>query len=128
MKSLRQTLFESQSYSIDWSNYEIPQEDFEMRCEELGVEYTVIPADKVKYNNRVTDWLLEFSGESISKPFCSEAKSLLKSFGIDHKKVEVFRHVAPEAFNYDEVILYTTMGRPTEGEDHNFAVQDIFPE
>ena len=128
MKSLRELLTEAKVHSIDWSKYDVSQEDLDFRCEELGMEYVIIPADEVSYSESVTDWLMEETGTVIQKPFNRYAKSLLKSFGIDPNKVEVFRHVASEALNYDEIILYTPVGNSPEGEDYDFAVEELFPE
>lgn len=113
---------------FDWSKYgEEEKENLDMRCEELSLEYVIIPANKVKYNDDVADWLLEYSDSVVEKPFDREAKALLKSFGIDPNNVEVFRHTAVEDYDYAEVILYTPKGSSTEGEDYDFAVEDIFP-
>ena len=132
MKSLVNVLNEclvSEAKDVfDWSKYdEEEKENLDMRCEELSLEYMIIPANKVKYNNAVADWLLEYSDSVVEKPFDREAKALLKSFGIDPNNVEVFRHTAVEDYDYAEVILYTPKGSSTEGEDHDFAVEDIFP-
>ena len=134
MKKLNKYLKESllgeavKLYPLNWSKYDISEEDLEMRCEELHLKYVIIPTDEVKYNDSVQDWLTEESTAVIQKPFNHHAKSLLKSFGIDPDKVEVFRHAAPEALNYDEIIIYTLVGEPVEGEDYDFAVEELFPE
>ena len=132
MKSLVNVLNEclvSEAKDVfDWSRYdEEEKENLDMRCEELSLEYVIIPADKVKYNDDVADWLLEYSDSVVEKPFDREAKALLKSFGIDPNNVEVFRHTVVEDYDYAEVILYTPKGSSTEGEDYDFAVEDVFP-
>lgn len=119
---------EAKIHFVNWNKYDISQEDLDMRCEELGLEYVIIPADEVNYSESVTDWLMEESGMVIKKPFNRYAKSLLKTFGIDPNKIEVFRHVASEALNFDEIVLYTPVGNSVEGEDYDFAVQELFPE
>jgi hypothetical protein len=132
MKSLSEHINESLVNEakdvFDWSKYdEEEKENLDMRCEELSLEYVIIPANKVKYNDAVADWLLEYSDSVVEKPFDREAKALLKSFGIDPNNVEVFRHTAVEDYDYAEVILYTPKGSSTEGEDYDFAVQELFP-
>lgn len=133
-QDLNMEVFESQLdeavklYPLNWSKYDISEEDLEMRCEELHLKYVIIPASKVSYSGDVQDWLLEESSTVIQKPFDRHAKSLLKSFGIDPANVEVFRHAAPEALNYDEIIIYTPAGESVEGEDYDFAVEELFPE
>lgn len=132
MKSLSEHINEclvSEAKDVfDWSKYgEEEKENLDMRCEELSLEYVIIPANKVKYNNDVADWLLEYSDSVVEKPFDREAKALLKSFGIDPNNVEVFRHTVVEDYDYAEVILYTPKGSSTEGEDYDFAVEDVFP-
>lgn len=124
---LNESLVSEAKDVFDWGKYgEEEKENLDMRCEELSLEYVIIPADKVKYNDDVADWLLEYSDSVVEKPFDREAKALLKSFGIDHNKVEVFRHTVVEDYDYAEVILYTPKGSSTEGEDHDFAVEDVF--
>lgn len=119
---------EAVSFKPNWNNYDVDEEDIDMRCEELHIEYVIAPKDKVKYSESVADWLMEVTGTVIEKPFNRQAKSLLKSFGIDPNNVEVFRHVAPEAMDYDEAIFYTPVGEPVEGEDYDFAVEELFPD
>lgn len=127
-KHISESLVSEAKNVFDWSKYdEEEKENLDMRCEELSLEYVIIPADKVKYNDDVADWLLEYSDSVVEKPFDREAKALLKSFGIDPNKVEVFRHTSVEDYDYAEVILYTPKGSSTEGEDHDFAVEDVFP-
>lgn len=131
MKNLKEVILESlqvnEAISINWAKYDISQEDLDMRCEELGINYVIIPADKVTYKQNVTDWLLEMSDSVVEKPFDKEAKALLKSFNINPNNVEVFRHSAPDALNNDEIIIYTPAGGNTEGEDYDFAVEELFP-
>lgn len=112
---------------VNWAHYDISQEDLDMRCEELGLRYTIIPKDEVKYSDSVCDWLMEETDCVIKKPFDQYAKSLLKSFDIDPNTVEVFRHCAPDALNYDEIILYTPIGKDPKGEDYEYAVEELFP-
>lgn len=113
---------------FDWSKYgEDEKENLDMRCEELSLKYVIMPTNNVKYNDDVTDWLVKYSDSVVEKPFNREAKALLKSFGIDSNKVEVFRHTTIEDYDHAEIILYTPKGSSTEGEDHDFAVEDVFP-
>lgn len=103
--------------------------DLDMRLEELSLERSeVYPANKVPYkaDSEEMEWLMGMSDSVIEKPFDNTAKNVLKSFKIDPNNVEVFRHVVVEDWDYAEVILYTPKGYSPEGEDHEFAVDDIF--
>ena len=125
MKGIVEYLTEATRFN--WSKYDLEREDIDMRCEELHIKYSILPASKVKYSEDVRDYLLEFSDSVIEKPFDKEAKDLLKSFGVNPNNVEVFRHTTLEDFDNAEIIIYTPAGESTEGEDHDFAVEDIFP-
>jgi DNA-binding ferritin-like protein len=106
-------------------------EEIDMRLEELYLERSKIyPANKVPYKDGsdVMDYLMENTGEVIEKPFDSVAKKVLKAFGIDPKNVEVFRHIAMDDRDYAEMIVYTPAGEDPEGEDEEYAVQDIYPD
>lgn len=104
-------------------------ENMDMRLEELRLERSEIyPANKVPYksDSEEMEWLEEMSDSVVKRPFDNVAKKVLKAFKIDPNNVEVFRHVAAEVFDYAELIIYTTKGESPEGEDHGFAVEDIF--
>jgi hypothetical protein len=80
MESLKKLLTEAKLHSIDWSKYEFSQEDLDFRCEELGMEYVIIPADEVSYSESVTDWLMEETGTVIKKPFNRYTRQILQNF------------------------------------------------
>ena len=103
---------------------------FDMKLEDLKLDRSEIyPANKVPYkaDSEEMEWLEEMSDSVVEKPFDNTAKNVLKLFKIDPDNVEVFRHVVIEDWDYAEVILYTPKGYSPEGEDHDFAVDDIFP-
>ena len=105
-------------------------EELDMRLEELSLDRSkVFGKNKVPYkqNDKVYDYLLETSGDAIAKPFDALDKAVMSAFGVDWKNVEVYRHVVLEDFDYAECIIYTSKGKPTEGEDHEYAVEDVYP-
>ena len=94
-----------------------------------AAEKKVFGKNRVPYkqNDKVYDYLLETSGDAIAKPFDALDKAVMSAFGVDWKNVEVYRHVVLEDFDYAECIIYTSKGKPTEGEDHEYAVEDVYP-
>ena len=104
--------------------------DLDFRLEELNLERSeVFDKDNVPYkqNGNVYNYLLEISGDAIVKPFNSLDKKVLDAFGIDWKNVEVYRHITMEDHDYAECIVYTPKDEWIEGEEHDYAVEDIYP-
>lgn len=94
------------------------------------MEYSeIFPASKVPYeaDDEVGEALEEIQDAVNEKPFDASEKKVLKAFGIDPSKVEVWRHIIMPDLDYSECIIYTPVGEDPEGEDHDFAVEDVYP-
>ena len=97
------------------------------------IDFKWFPKDHNKYkaDSEVCDYLGEIMGATNTKPFSKIDKDVLKLFDIDWKDVEVYRYIVmdPEVYgvgDYEEVILYTPKGEDPEGEDHDYAIEDVF--
>ena len=137
VKELNEGMIDLSKYINEFINESLINESFDkddieeidMRLEELKLERSdFYPYNKVPYkaDSDIADWLMEMSDDVIEKPFDSIAKKVLKAFKIDPNNVEVFRHVVFEDFDNAELIVYTPKGESPEGEDHDFAVEDVF--
>lgn len=135
MKSIKDYI--NESIRIDEKKEPKWLHDVNNKCDDLNgaIDFKWLPMKHNAYNadSDINDYLGEIMGAVNEKPFSTIDKKVLRTFGIDPNGVEVYRYVVVDPTIYDvgdyeEVILYTPNGMNPEGEDHDFAVEDIFPD